>query len=171
MKRVLARLGRTGPRELAFRAGQSATLALEALRFSAGREGWRQSRLQAALRPCSRELEAAGVAASRGRFSRAHVLLRLHFEHRASRFPIDPSEKSRIVASIRSHDDGAADAARRRAEPILQHRYDLLGYQGLSFESGSQRIDWHRDPVHQRNAPVRFWSRVPYLDSADRAHV
>jgi hypothetical protein len=44
---------------------------------------------------------------------------------------------------------------------ICQHRFDLLGYQGLDFGSP---IDWHFDPVHQKRAPRIPWYRIPFLD-------
>lgn len=56
---------------------------------------------------------------------------------------------------------------------MLAGRYDLLGYRDLSFERPDQpahAIDWHRDPVHDRRPPQRFWSRVPYLDPACGDH-
>jgi len=31
-------------------------------------------------------------------------------------------------------------------------------------------VDWHYDPVHERRAPQKFWSAVPYLDPACGDH-
>src|SRR5438445_13849212 len=35
----------------------------------------------------------------------------------------------------------------RRAEKICEHRFDLLGYEGLDYSPG---IDWHLDRVHEK---------------------
>ena len=51
-----------------------------------------------------------------------------------------------------------------RAERVLAGRFDLLGYEGLSYGAP---VDWQRDPVHARRAPdALHWSRVPYLNAA-----
>ena len=71
------------------------------------------------------------------------------------------ADREATVAAIR---DRAPDHEARtvaRAEELLRGRFDLLGYQGLSFGSP---IDWHLDPVAGRRAPLVHWSRVPYLD-------
>lgn len=60
-----------------------------------------------------------------------------------------PQERSRIVA--------LADAA-------CEGRLDLLGYRGLYV---GHPVDWHRDPVSGRSAPLLHWSRVDAL-AADK---
>ena len=49
----------------------------------------------------------------------------------------------------------------RRAEQILQHQFDLLGYQNLDYGSD---IDWHFDLVHAKRAPQKAWFKIKYLD-------
>jgi Heparinase II/III-like protein/Heparinase II/III N-terminus len=56
----------------------------------------------------------------------------------------------------------------KRVEEIVQsafrccaHRFDLLGYSDVDY---GERIDWHRDPVHDKRAPLLPFFRVPYLD-------
>ncbi|HXH25981.1 MAG TPA: alginate lyase family protein, partial [Vicinamibacterales bacterium] len=63
----------------------------------------------------------------------------------------------------------AVDAA-RRADRLVEGRYDLLGYRDLSFAGSDGRVDWHLDPVHGRRAPRRFFADVPYLDPAIGDH-
>ncbi len=46
---------------------------------------------------------------------------------------------------------------------MLSGRFDLLGYQHLSF---GDPIDWHLDPVHGRRAPRLHWSAIDPLDPA-----
>ena len=50
------------------------------------------------------------------------------------------------------------------AEKILQHRFDLLGFEGLDY--GTQ-IDWHLDLIHQKRGPNKPAFRVKYLDFAE----
>lgn len=52
----------------------------------------------------------------------------------------------------------------RRADHIVQHRFDLLGYRDLAYGSP---IDWHSDKVHKKRAPSRIFYRVKYLDFAE----
>jgi hypothetical protein len=48
-----------------------------------------------------------------------------------------------------------------RAEQVLSHRFDLLGYENLDFGAD---IDWHLDAVHGKRAPLKPWCKVKYLD-------
>jgi hypothetical protein len=48
-----------------------------------------------------------------------------------------------------------------RAGRICQHRFDLLGYEGLDF---GDPIDWHFDPVHHKQTPRIPWHQIPFLD-------
>ena len=50
------------------------------------------------------------------------------------------------------------------AEKALQHRFDLLGYEGLDY---GPEIDWHLDIVHQKRGPKKPAFRVRYLDFAE----
>lgn len=47
------------------------------------------------------------------------------------------------------------------ADEICAHRFSLLGYGGLDF---GPDIDWHLDPVHGKQAPLKPWFKVSYLD-------
>jgi hypothetical protein len=55
-------------------------------------------------------------------------------------------------------------ALRRIADDACEGRFRLLGYEPLDFGTP---VDWHYDPVHRKRAPLRHWSRVPYLDAAE----
>jgi len=60
--------------------------------------------------------------------------------------------------------DRAPEAARdliAGAERLLEGRFDLLGYSGLSFGNA---VDWHVDPVSGRRAPLVHWTRLNPLD-------
>ena len=64
------------------------------------------------------------------------------------------------VTALRDRAPGHEAHTVARAEELLRGRFDLLGYEGLSFGAP---IDWHLDPVAGRRAPMVHWSRVPYL--------
>ena len=48
-----------------------------------------------------------------------------------------------------------------RAERICAHQFDLLGYHDLDY---GDRIRWHWDAVHNKEAPRQPWFQVKYLD-------
>jgi hypothetical protein len=89
---------------------------------------------------------------------------------RRSRFVLDPGSSIDIQAAVLSRWPGAAVDAAHRADRILAGQYDVLGYRGLSFTPNGSAVDWHFDPVHNRRAPQRIWSKVPYLDPAIGDH-
>src|SRR5690606_34458304 len=94
----------------------------------------------------------------------AHAALAHHFASRSPRFPLDPRTLDGLAARVRA----AFPSARTdRAGAILGGRYDLLGYRGVSAGSPP---NWHRDPIHDRTAPLAFWDSVPYLDPACGDH-
>ncbi|HEY3053337.1 MAG TPA: alginate lyase family protein [Thermoanaerobaculia bacterium] len=47
------------------------------------------------------------------------------------------------------------------AEEIFRGRFDLLGYRDLDL---GDHPDWHFDPIANRRAPMRHWSRIDPLD-------
>ena len=47
------------------------------------------------------------------------------------------------------------------ADALLTGRFDLLGYDGLSFGTP---IDWQLDPIRSRRAPLVHWSQIDPLD-------
>jgi Heparinase II/III-like protein/Heparinase II/III N-terminus len=55
-------------------------------------------------------------------------------------------------------------AIRWRADRICEHRFDLLGYEGLNF---GEKINWQLDAVHHKQAPSKPWFRIRYLDFAE----
>lgn len=48
------------------------------------------------------------------------------------------------------------------ADRVRERRFDLLGYRDLSF---GVPVDWHRDPVSGRRAPLVHFSRIDPLDA------
>jgi hypothetical protein len=88
-----------------------------------------------------------------------------------SSFVISPALRAGIVARIAEAFPASRAEAAARGDRIVSGDLDLLGYTGLRFDSASgTSIDWHLDPVHERRAPMDFWSNVPYLDPACGDH-
>jgi hypothetical protein len=175
-------------RELAWRSCAEARIASDRVKAVFRSPRWRPSDLQRALAPLP-ELTRARAALAMGRWDEAHDELARHFGAAAQRFVIAMSSRERISARVLSAFPDAAHSAARRADAILDGRYDLLGYNGLQFADAaacessapserSERLepsvsgvpDWHLDPVHRRRAPRRFWAAVPYLDPACGDH-
>ena len=50
-----------------------------------------------------------------------------------------------------------------QADDIRQHRFSLLGYEGLDYGT---EIDWHLDRVHGKRAPLDPWFQIPFLEFA-----
>jgi Heparinase II/III-like protein/Heparinase II/III N-terminus len=163
MKRTLRRLTRTSAAELRFRCREKTRVVTEGLQYAVGSR-WRRQRLARRLASRSPALERAIHAIERKDWSQANAELCEHFLQRPSRFVLNPADRPSIAAAARALFPSAPEAAARRADAIVGHRYDLLGFENLSFERDGSRVDWHFDPVHERRAPAAFWARVPYLD-------
>ncbi|HET7602587.1 MAG TPA: alginate lyase family protein [Gemmatimonadales bacterium] len=73
------------------------------------------------------------------------------------------AEPGQSAAALAADWPADAEAILDRAARLVAGRFDLLGYDAL--EPGAPP-DWHRDPVSGRSAPLRHWSRIPYLDAA-----
>jgi hypothetical protein len=162
MRRLVRRLARLNAAEARWRAIDFARTGAEASAYALGRARWRRGSLRARL------AELPGLSETRAALDRrdwplAERLLRAHFRSRPCRFVIDPGHRDWISASVREEFPLSSAAAAARADRLIAGRFDLLGYEGLSFGDGT-RIDWHLDPVSSRRAPAAFWRRVPYLD-------
>ena len=57
-----------------------------------------------------------------------------------------------------------AERVLSRAQKICSHRFDLLGYADLDY---GDLINWHLDVVHAKQAPLKAFYRVKYLDFAE----
>ena len=158
---TLRRLRRMDAAELRFRASVALRNAMDRARASVSAPAWDRRALVlsgAALEPV-RDLLAEGD------WMGAHRALARHFVDRSPRFPVDPKRSPRIAEVIRRQFPRVD--TRSRADRVLQGRYDLLGYSGVDV---GPLPDWHRDPVHDRQAPLLFWDAVPYLDPACGDH-
>jgi Heparinase II/III-like protein/Heparinase II/III N-terminus len=50
------------------------------------------------------------------------------------------------------------------ADQICGHHFSLLGYTALDYGAA---IDWHRDAVHAKRAPLKPWFKIDFLNFAE----
>lgn len=96
---------------------------------------------------------------------------RLHFDFTRNAFSAQASPPGRFfftsdqiesrVALLRHRLPQVAGDITNRADRILAHRFDLLGFTDLEY---GDPIRWHLDAVHSKDAPDKPFYRVPYLD-------
>ena len=65
-----------------------------------------------------------------------------------------------VIATLRNRLDVVAGII-QDADAILEGRFNLLGYEALTFGTP---IDWHLDPVWNRQSPPLHWSQIDALD-------
>ena len=80
-----------------------------------------------------------------------------------ARFFFKTADIPLILSELERRLPREAAAIRRRADRICEHRFDLLGYEGLQV---GEKIDWQLDVVHHKRAPSKPWFRIRYLDFA-----
>jgi hypothetical protein len=99
--------------------------------------------------------------------ARSKVRIRAFANERAvpfgggGRFFFQSQDVQGILDYLRDSLPEATDRIVEDADRILQHKFDLLGYEGLDY---GRQIDWHFDAVHGKSSPRIPWFRVPYLD-------
>jgi hypothetical protein len=167
---VLTRLRSMPPEELRFRFMTELRKAQGRVRSAAFTPAWRREKLAALLEPRvtgATEWPVIRQGLADGEFQSAHRAFARHFSARASAFPLNARDVPDVAAAIARDIPGAHEHAMARGERVLAGSYDLLGYRGLELGAA---LDWHRDPVHGRRAPVIYWADVPYLDAAAGDH-
>jgi heparinase II/III-like protein len=82
----------------------------------------------------------------------------------APRFFFSAENVPALCALLRRRLPTQGEEILRRAERICQHRFDLLGYEGLNYGA---EIDWHWDRVHNKRAARKPGFKVRYLDFAE----
>lgn len=80
---------------------------------------------------------------------------------RPGRFFFDTEEVPQLIELLRERLPARAAEIISRAERILKHRFDLLGFEDLDY---GKNIDWHLDKVHEKQAPRLSAFRLKYLD-------
>jgi Heparinase II/III-like protein/Heparinase II/III N-terminus len=79
----------------------------------------------------------------------------------SARFFFDPADIAACVDLIGRQVPDRAASTIQRAKRICAHRFDLLGYQDLDYGG---EINWHLDAVHGKQAPLKPWFKIRYLD-------
>jgi Heparinase II/III N-terminus/Heparinase II/III-like protein len=82
----------------------------------------------------------------------------------AAQFFFTAADIPLILSELERRLPREAVAIRQRADRICEHRFDLLGYEGLMV---GEKIDWQLDVVHHKRAPSKPWFRIRYLDFAE----
>ena len=157
----LQRLRTMDAAEIRFRASVALRNAVDRVRASVAPPVWDRS----ALRVAGPGLEPARALLSRRDWLGAHRALAKYFKDRPPLFPLSPDRAASAARMVRSRFP-RVDAC-TRADRVLAGRHDLLGYTNVDVGSPP---DWHRDPVHDRRAPLLFWDAVPYLDPSCGDH-
>ncbi|HUK35720.1 MAG TPA: alginate lyase family protein [Vicinamibacterales bacterium] len=158
----LARLTCMDAREIAWRGRAAARIAWDRLAAARTRPVWDRRQLLTAISD-DPALDVSRGALEHERWREAHRALALHLTFTPQRFVLAPSNHATLAPTLRARFPGAAADATARADRILAGSYDLLGYRNLAFRAGGD-VNWHQDPVHNCDAPLVFWSDVPYLD-------
>jgi hypothetical protein len=130
------------------------------------RPSWNRQDLRGVLDSSNPALQPTLTRLEAGDWLGAHAALSRHLVTRRPRFVLTPASRRTLAPAIRQQFPRAAAEAGRRADRALLGRLDVLAYQDLSFASPAATgiaVDWHRDPVHHRSAPLLHWSSVPYL--------
>ena len=73
------------------------------------------------------------------------------------------NERNAIVRELRRRWPEAEAQILAEADRIVAGRFDLLGFKDLSFGAP---INWQREPLSGKQAPLVHWSRVDYLNPA-----
>jgi Heparinase II/III-like protein/Heparinase II/III N-terminus len=172
IRRSLARLARMDAAEIGWRLRTSGRTMIDRARAGIVEPQWRRERLAPALASLPELGEVRGALAQHD-WSEAHRALSRHFMRAPQRFVLAAPAKAAVVDAIHRRFRASTRQAAIRGDRILAGDYRLLGYRALRFDghdSGSDAIDWHLDPVHERRPPRAFWSAVPYLEPASGDH-
>ncbi len=103
-----------------------------------------------------------GLAGRAARPAEAAAALEL-FRDAAPRRFFPGVETGDAAEVLRDQLPGACRDVVAVANAVCARRFDLLGYEGLSF---GESVNWHLDPVAGRRAPLTHWSRIDALDAA-----
>jgi len=166
--RRLARVLRMDLPEMVWRGRAAARIGFDRARSTVMPVQWARRDLARVLAPLP-ELAGVRAALGCGGWADAHRALAQSVATGPQRFVIAPHARSAVSNRILAEFPDSCGNATAMADRILAGEYDLLGYRALRFDRGADvpgaaAIDWGYDPIHQRRAPQRFWSAVPYLD-------
>ncbi len=82
----------------------------------------------------------------------------------AGTFFVAHSEIEQVLTLLRDRLPHQVERIVVKAERILGHRFDLLGFDDLDY---GKQIDWHLDAAHGKRSPLKPFYAVKYLDFAE----
>jgi hypothetical protein len=71
-------------------------------------------------------------------------------------------DQQQTIAALRTYCPEFERRTLERAERVVNGKFDLLGFRGLSF---GDPIDWQLEPVSGKRSSLDHWSRLNYLDA------
>ena len=76
-------------------------------------------------------------------------------------FFFSPDQIPSRISLLQKHLPAEFEKIIREADDICHHRFRLLGYENLDY---GLQIDWHRDVVHGKRAPLKPWFKIDFLN-------
>ena len=132
MTQVFNRLRRMTRNEVSWRARTAARIAADRITVRVRPRAWHRDDIRAVL--AADVLDAPlDVAITAGRWDAVHNLLEQRIRDRQSLFVLDPASAPALRDEVVRRDPSAPARAAERADAILEGRYDLLGYRGLTL--------------------------------------
>jgi hypothetical protein len=102
------------------------------------------------------------------RSQRGHDFTAVHLQEvgakQQGKFFFSPDEVPAVTELLKNRYPSVAANIVATAEKILQHRFDLLGYENLDY---GEEIDWHLDLIHGKRGPNKPGFRIKFLDFAE----
>lgn len=81
------------------------------------------------------------------------------------RFFFDSNDLEKIGEKFKQEFPGAYERILREADSICKHHFSFLGYQDLFCADQKDEVNWHLDPVNQKEAPKIWWQKLDCSDS------
>ncbi|HTI38118.1 MAG TPA: alginate lyase family protein [Vicinamibacterales bacterium] len=153
--------------EMEFRSACASRILRDRVRHRMRQPVWNRSALASSLSQDVPGLQNLARLIREGAWELAEETLARHFSARPSAWPVSARDRDTVTAAIASRFPAARSDAVDRADRIVSGTYDLLGYRNVHYGIVP---DWHRDAVHGRRAPRRFWADVSYLDPSFGDH-
>jgi hypothetical protein len=147
--------------EWQWRTGEAWHRVVERTRARTGAPRWNRGDIRALLTRAARDGCADKIA--QGDWVGVHQSLAARITARGARFALDPASAPALRDRVLAQWPDARQDAADRADRLLQGRYDFLGYRDIQWAPNG-RLDWHFDPIHDRQAPRVFFADVPFLD-------